>query len=53
MSGSGDGGTWWPLDEEVIRQVLDGTAAGAAILDTELRYRYVNPALADMNGLPA
>jgi len=36
-----------------FRQVLDGTPAGIGVLDTELRYRYVNPALAQMNGVPA
>ncbi|MDX6352682.1 MAG: hypothetical protein QOF84_7472 [Streptomyces sp.] len=52
MSGSGGGGAWSPLDEEVLRQVLDGTAAGVGVMDTELRYVYVNPALGVMNGLP-
>ncbi|WP_329177189.1 SpoIIE family protein phosphatase [Streptomyces sp. NBC_01477] len=33
--------------------LLNGTAAGVAVLDTDLRYVYVNPALALMNGLDA
>jgi len=36
----------------VLRQMLDGTTAGVAVLDPELRYLYVNPTLARMNGLP-
>ncbi|MFF2820027.1 SpoIIE family protein phosphatase [Kitasatospora cineracea] len=43
----------WSALPRPLRQVLDGTDAGIAVLDTELRYRYVNPALAGMNGLPA
>jgi PAS domain S-box-containing protein len=48
----------WPhsgsrLDDQILRQLLDGTPAGVGILDADLRYRYVNPALATMNGLPA
>ncbi|BAJ28207.1 MULTISPECIES: SpoIIE family protein phosphatase [Kitasatospora] len=43
----------WAALPRPLRQVLDGTAAGVAILDTGLRYRYVNPALAGMNGVPA
>ncbi|SHL31721.1 SpoIIE family protein phosphatase [Actinacidiphila paucisporea] len=35
------------------RALLDGTTAGVAVLDTELRFAYVNPALAAMNGLDA
>ncbi|CAG6395150.1 SpoIIE family protein phosphatase [Streptomyces cocklensis] len=33
--------------------LLNGTEAGVAVLDTDLRYVYVNPALACMNGLDA
>ncbi|QKW19366.1 SpoIIE family protein phosphatase [Kitasatospora sp. NA04385] len=43
----------WSALPPPLRQVLDGTAAGVAVLDTGLRYRYVNPALAGMNGVPA
>src|SRR4051794_21769653 len=40
-------GDWmWPA-------LLDGTQAGVAVLDTDLRYVYVNPALARMNGIAA
>jgi serine phosphatase RsbU (regulator of sigma subunit)/PAS domain-containing protein len=42
-----------PLDEAVLRDVLAGTPAGIGILGPDLRYRYVNPALAAMNGVPA
>ncbi|MDF3292187.1 SpoIIE family protein phosphatase [Streptomyces silvisoli] len=42
-----------PLDSEVLRQILEGTEAGIVVLDTDLRYVYVNPALARMNGVPA
>lgn len=42
-----DAGAWaWSA-------LLNGTTAGVAVLDTELRYVYVNPALAKMNGLAA
>jgi PAS domain S-box-containing protein len=40
-----DPGSWW------FRALLDGTRAGVGIVDTDLRYVYVNPALARMNGL--
>ncbi|GLW56576.1 SpoIIE family protein phosphatase [Kitasatospora phosalacinea] len=43
----------WSALPRPLRQVLDGTPAGIAVLDTDLRYRYVNPALAAMNGVPA
>ncbi|WEH37544.1 SpoIIE family protein phosphatase [Streptomyces sp. AM 4-1-1] len=33
--------------------ILDGTPAGIVMLDTDLRYVYVNPALARLNGVPA
>ncbi|MEV6316527.1 SpoIIE family protein phosphatase [Streptomyces sp. NPDC051776] len=39
--------------EQVLRQVLGGTSAGIAILDTRLRFLYVNPAFAAMAGIPA
>lgn len=35
------------------RALLDGTEAGVALMDTDLRYVYVNPALARMNGIDA
>lgn len=37
----------------VLRQIVDGAAAGIVVLDTDLRYLYVNPHLARMNGMPA
>ncbi|NEA65585.1 SpoIIE family protein phosphatase [Streptomyces sp. SID12488] len=37
----------------MLGQILDGTPAAIAVLDTELRFRYVNAALARMNGVPA
>jgi hypothetical protein len=41
------------LDADAVSRVLDGTTAGVGILDPALRYLYVNPALAAMNGVPA
>ncbi|MEW1864521.1 SpoIIE family protein phosphatase [Streptomyces sp. NPDC088194] len=35
----------------VWQMLLDGTQAGVALLDPDLRYLYVNPALARMNGV--
>ncbi|AUG81173.1 diguanylate cyclase [Kitasatospora sp. MMS16-BH015] len=49
----GGGDSHWPELTGPLRQILEGTAAGVGVLDTELRYRYVNPALARMNGVPA
>nr|WP_236072025.1 SpoIIE family protein phosphatase [Streptomyces polyasparticus] len=45
----------WRLAGEyrVLRAIVEGAAAGMAVLDTELRYLYVNPHMARMNGLPA
>ncbi|MET9218985.1 SpoIIE family protein phosphatase [Streptomyces sp. NPDC088197] len=40
-------------DESLWRALLEGTAAGVAVLGPDLRYRYVNPALARMNGVEA
>ncbi|GAA3048298.1 SpoIIE family protein phosphatase [Kitasatospora albolonga] len=40
-------------DHTVMRAVADGTSVGIAVLDTGLRYRYVNAALSAMNGAPA
>ena len=42
-----------PQAQELLRQMLDGTSAAVVVFDSELRFRYVNPALARMNGLPA
>ncbi|MFI0940799.1 SpoIIE family protein phosphatase [Streptomyces sp. NPDC021020] len=33
--------------------LIEGTGAGVAVLDTDLRFVYVNPALARLNGVPA
>ncbi|KPI17118.1 putative PAS/PAC sensor protein [Actinobacteria bacterium OK074] len=41
-----------PQVQELLRQVLDHTPAAVAVLDTDLRYLYVNLALARMNGVP-
>ncbi|MGC0421097.1 SpoIIE family protein phosphatase [Embleya sp. AB8] len=37
----------------VLRGLLDGTPAAVAVMSPNMRYLYVNPALARMNGLPA
>ncbi|MFG1805256.1 SpoIIE family protein phosphatase [Streptomyces sp. NPDC049040] len=42
-----DAGAW------ALSALLNGTTAGVAVLDADLRYVYVNPALARMNGLDA
>ncbi|WP_141726509.1 PAS domain-containing protein, partial [Actinacidiphila rubida] len=42
-----------PPDDWLSHALLDGTQAGVAVLDTDLRYVFVNPALARMNGVPA
>ncbi|WP_199835110.1 SpoIIE family protein phosphatase [Streptomyces sp. NRRL WC-3618] len=44
---------WSARVQVLLGQVLDGTPAAIAVLDTELRYRYVNDTLARMNGVPA
>lgn len=44
---------WSARARELLGQILDGTPAAIGVLDTELRYRYVNPTLARMNGVPA
>ncbi len=41
-----------PRVHEILAQALDGTTAGVVVFDTELRFTYVNPTLARMNGLP-
>ncbi|MFI0895082.1 SpoIIE family protein phosphatase [Streptomyces sp. NPDC020983] len=33
--------------------LVEGTAAGVAVLDTDLRFVHVNPAMARLNGVPA
>ncbi|MFE7462664.1 SpoIIE family protein phosphatase [Streptomyces sp. NPDC057499] len=38
---------------ESLAALLDGTTAGVAVFDERLRYRYVNPALERINGIPA
>ncbi|WP_404869617.1 SpoIIE family protein phosphatase [Kitasatospora griseola] len=45
--------TRWNDLPQPLRRLLDGTPAAVAVLDSRLRFRYVNPALAVMNGLPA
>ncbi|MGF1427549.1 SpoIIE family protein phosphatase [Kitasatospora sp. LaBMicrA B282] len=40
-------------DYQLVRQVLDRATVGVAVLDLELRFRYVNRALAEINGVPA
>lgn len=42
-----------PSKSWLWRALLDGTEAGVALLDTDLRYVYVNPALARINGVAA
>jgi PAS domain S-box-containing protein len=40
-------------DYAATRAILDGAGAGIGVLDPELRYLYVNEALAELNGVPA
>ncbi|WP_328891299.1 SpoIIE family protein phosphatase [Streptomyces sp. NBC_00316] len=42
-----------PFDPAILAAVVGGTTAGVAVLDTELRYVYVNAALERINGIPA
>ncbi|WP_405817918.1 SpoIIE family protein phosphatase [Streptomyces sp. NBC_01390] len=44
---------WSARARELLGQILDGTPAAIAVLDTELRFRYVNATMAQMNGVPA
>ncbi|SCF42060.1 PAS domain S-box protein [Micromonospora mirobrigensis] len=37
----------------ISRALLDGASIGVGLVDAELRYLMVNPALAEMNGVPA
>lgn len=39
-------------DYRIARAVLDGSCAGIAIVDRDLRYLYINDALAQINGVP-
>ncbi|MFE7615066.1 SpoIIE family protein phosphatase [Streptomyces sp. NPDC057496] len=42
-----------PLGPEVLAALVGGTTAGVGVLDTGLRFLYVNPALERINGIPA
>lgn len=42
-----------PLDTLALAALIGGTTAGVGVLDTKLRYLYVNPALERLNGIPA
>ncbi|GGZ81961.1 SpoIIE family protein phosphatase [Streptomyces echinoruber] len=42
----------WELDRAVLRGLLEESPVGIAVLDTELRWQWVNRVLADMEGLP-
>ncbi|WP_199547075.1 SpoIIE family protein phosphatase [Streptomyces sp. N35] len=37
----------------ILHQIVAGTHAGISVMDTDLRYLYINPRMARMNGLPA
>ncbi|NGO85745.1 SpoIIE family protein phosphatase [Streptomyces sp. 196(2019)] len=41
------------FDRSTVAALLDGNPAGVAVLDADLRYTYVNPALERINGLRA
>ncbi|MFJ8251140.1 SpoIIE family protein phosphatase [Streptomyces sp. NPDC094466] len=41
------------FDPKTVAALFDGNPAAVAVLDHELRYTYVNPALERLNGLPA
>ncbi|WP_010063078.1 SpoIIE family protein phosphatase [Streptomyces globisporus] len=41
------------FDPKIVAALFDGNPAAVAVLDHELRYTYVNPALERLNGLPA
>lgn len=43
----------WATDYQLLRQVVGQADVGIAVLDRTLRYRYVNQALAALNGVPA
>jgi len=40
-------------DYTLTRAILDGTGAGIGVVDPDLRFLYVNDALAKLNGVPA
>ncbi|MFC3233105.1 GAF domain-containing protein [Streptomyces nitrosporeus] len=42
-----------PFDLAGTKALMHGSPAGMALLDTELRYLYVNPSLERLNGIPA
>ncbi|TXS81267.1 SpoIIE family protein phosphatase [Streptomyces sp. sk2.1] len=42
-----------PPGPEVLAALVGGTTAGVGVLDTGLRFLYVNPALERINGIPA
>ncbi|MFF1919896.1 SpoIIE family protein phosphatase [Streptomyces sp. NPDC058221] len=42
-----------PFDTVALAAVVGGTTAAVGVVDTELRYLYVNPALERINGIPA
>lgn len=41
------------FDPKTVAALFDGAPAAVAVLDHDLRYTYVNPALERLNGLPA
>ncbi|MEV5878294.1 SpoIIE family protein phosphatase [Streptomyces sp. NPDC052101] len=43
----------WELDQAVLRGLLDESPIGIAVLDSELRFQWVNQVLVAMEGLPA
>ncbi|WP_431677111.1 SpoIIE family protein phosphatase [Kitasatospora sp. KL5] len=47
-----DDGVWRSLPSP-LRELLEGTPGAVGVLDTDLRYLYVNSSLARMNGVPA
>ncbi|MFI9251907.1 SpoIIE family protein phosphatase [Streptomyces sp. NPDC053069] len=42
----------WELDQAVVRGLLEESPIGIAVLDSELRFQWVNQALVAMEGLP-
>lgn len=42
-----------PSDADALRALLEATDVGVGIFDAELRYRFVNEPLAEINGVPA
>jgi PAS domain S-box-containing protein len=42
----------WDLDQAVVRGLLEESPIGIGVLDTELRFQWVNRVLAAMEGLP-